>query len=238
MPFEALAETLLKGGIAPRHVRRYVRELGEHLEDLTAQQRAAGYDGEDAASRARARLGDDAELAQAMLEQPGMRSWSARLPWLVFVLLPPVLTAVIGLALYTAVYFIGYGAAQINAVMPLPESGLEDFSTAAMTAVQALAAPATAALLVLQAQRQRLKPAWPLLGVALLLLLTPLFSAHVGPHHHLQVGYGLVIPVRWSVAIRFWPVILSHVLAFLPAAWLIGHRTVLNIAAQGELHAV
>jgi hypothetical protein len=37
----------------------------------------------------------------------------------------------------------------------------------------------------------------------------------------LQVGYGLVIPIRWSVAMRFWPVTLSHILALLPAAWLI-----------------
>src|ERR1700759_2269966 len=100
MPFEAVTEQLLKGGVAPRHVRRYVRELDEHLDDLTAQQRASGYDSEDAAIRARARLGDDTELAQAMLEQPGMRSWPARLPWLVFLLLPPVATAVVGLLLY------------------------------------------------------------------------------------------------------------------------------------------
>jgi hypothetical protein len=99
MPFETLAEALLRGGIAPRYVRRYVRELAEHLDDLTVQQRASGYDGEDAVRRARARLGDDSELAQAMLDQPSMRSWSARMPWLVFLFLPPVLTAVVGLAL-------------------------------------------------------------------------------------------------------------------------------------------
>lgn len=204
MRFEALAETLLKGGIAPRHVRRYVRELADHLDDLTAHQRAAGYTYEEACARARARLGQDAELAQAMLDQPGMRSWPARMPWLVFLLLPPVLTAAIGLAFYAAFFFIGYGAAA--------------------TAVQMLAAPAMAVLLVLLAQRQRLKPAWPLLGIALLQLLTPLFAAHVGPHHNLQVGYGLVIPVHRSVAMRFWPVTLSHILAFLPAAWLIRPR--------------
>jgi hypothetical protein len=199
MPFDGLAESLLKGGIAPRHVRRYVRELADHLDDLTAQQRAAGH--EDAAARARARLGEDSELARAMLDQPGMRSWPARMPWLVFLLLPPVLTAAIGLALYAAVCAIGYAAA--------------------MTAVQMLAAPIMAGLLVLLARRQRLKPVWPLLGIALLQLLTPLFAARFGPHHNLQVGYGLVIPLRWSVALRFWPVTLSHILTFLPATWLI-----------------
>jgi hypothetical protein len=224
MPFETLAENLLKGGIAPRHVRRYVRELDDHLDDLTAQQRAAGYDGEDAASRARARLGDDDGLAQAMLEQPGMRSWPARLPWLVFLLLPPVLTPFIGLTLYVVFYFIGYGAASIGAFLPLPESGLVGFSAAAMAAVQALAEPATAVLLVVLARRQRLKRLWPLLGIALLLLLTPLFTVRFGHHHNLQVGYGMVIPLYWSEVTRFWPVMLSHVLVLLPALWLIAQR--------------
>ena len=30
-PFEALEDRLLRGGIAPRHVKRYLRELHEHL---------------------------------------------------------------------------------------------------------------------------------------------------------------------------------------------------------------
>jgi hypothetical protein len=224
MPFDAVAETLLKGGIAPRHVRRYVRELDEHLDDLTAQQRAAGYDREDAASRARARLGDDSELAQAMLDQPGMRSWPARMPWLVFLLLPPILTAVIGLALYAAFYYVGNDAAKINAVLPLPQSGLVGFSLAAMTAVNVLAVPVTATLLAILAQRQRLRLRWPLLGIGLLLLATPLLSSRFGHHHDSRLGlqYGLVIPIRWSLVMRHWPLMLSHVLALLPAAWLIG----------------
>jgi hypothetical protein len=224
MPFDAVTETLLKGGIAPRHVRRYVGELTDHLEDLTERQKAAGFDEADARIRARALLGDDRELTAAMLEQPRFKSWPARLPWLIFLILPPVLTAVIGLALYSAFHSIGYDAARINALLPLPESGLVGFSTAAMTAVQALAAPAMAGLLVLLAQRQRLKLVWPLLGIVLLQLLTPLFAAHFGPDQNLQVGYGLVIPMRWSVAVHFWPVTLSHILAFLPAVWLVRRR--------------
>src|SRR6185503_18450029 len=90
MRFEALREILLKGGVAPRHVRRYLAELSEHLDDLTEKQRALGYDGEDATSRARALLGEDSELAAAMLEQKSLRSVPARMPWLVFGFLPPV----------------------------------------------------------------------------------------------------------------------------------------------------
>ena len=226
MPFEAVAEQLLKGGVAPRHVRRYVRELDEHLDDLTTQQRASGYDGEDAAIRARARLGDDAELAQAMLEQPGMKSWPARLPWLVFILLPPGLTFAIGLLVYAAFYFIGDGAAKINAVVPVPQDWLIGVSVTAMTIINVLAVPATATLLAVLADRQRLKLLWPLLGIALLLLATPMFSYKFGHDHHGQLGanYGLVIPVRWSIVVRHWPLLLSHALTLLPAIWLIRRR--------------
>lgn len=226
MPFEAVAEQLLKGGVAPRHVRRYVRELDEHLDDLTAQQRASGYDSEDAAIRARARLGDDTELAEAMLEQPGMKSWPARLPWLVFLLLPPVLTAVIGLALYAAAYLVGDGAAKIAAVLPLPQEGLIGFSTTAMTTINVLAVPVTATLLAILAQRQRLNIKWPLLGIGLLLLVTPLLSSHFGHHHdgYLRLEYGLMFPLSWSGIMRHRALMLSHALALLPAAWLIARR--------------
>jgi hypothetical protein len=226
MQFDALRETLLKGGFAPRHVRRYLAELSEHLDDLTAQQCEAGYGKEDAAIRARAQLGDDRELAAAMLEQPGMRSWPARLPWLVFVALPPVATLLLGTLLYATVYFIGNGAAKINAVVPVPQNLLVGFSVAAMTAIMVLAVPVAATLLAWLADRQRLKPLWPLLGIALLLLATPMFGSKFGHHHagYLRVNYGLVIATRWSVVVRFWPLMLSHALAVLPVAWLIARR--------------
>jgi hypothetical protein len=226
MSFDALAETLLKAGVAPRYVRRYARELEEHLDDLTTQQHASGYDGEDAALRARARLGEDGELVQAMLDQPGMRSWPARLPWLVFLLLPPILTAMIGFALYAAFYLVGNSAAKINAVLALSQSSLVNFSVAAMTAVNVLAVPVMAILLAIVARRQRLRTRWPLLGISLLLLATPMLSSHFGHNHHgrLALLYGLVIPGRWSQVMRYWQLMLSHALALLPAAWLIGRR--------------
>ncbi len=227
MRFEGLREMLLKGGIAPRHVRRYLAELTEHMDDLIEKQRAQGYDGGDAAIRARALLGEDRELAAAMLEQKSLRSITARAPWLVFLLLPPVLTGAVGLALYAAFYFLGNGAAKINAVLALPESSLVGFSVAAMTTVNVLAVPATAMLLAILAQRQRLRRRWPLLGIGLLLLATPMLSSHFGHQHdgRLALQYGLVIPVRWSLVLRHWQLMLSHALALLPAAWLIGRKS-------------
>src|SRR3569833_1509433 len=88
--FAGLEDRLLRGGIAPRHVKRYLRELTEHLADLTEAQRDLGHDQTDAAARARAALGPDAELADAMLKQRDFRSWRARFPWAVFGLMPPL----------------------------------------------------------------------------------------------------------------------------------------------------
>src|ERR1700744_5376156 len=166
MRFDTLRETLLAGGIAPRHVRRYLAELSEHLDDLTAEQRALGYDETDATLRAHARLGNDAELGQAMLTRKEFHSWAARLPWLVFVALPPAATLLLGTLLYAGFYFIGNGAAKINAVVPVPQNLLTGVSVIAMTTTDVLAVPVAATLLALLADRQRLKRLWPLLGTA------------------------------------------------------------------------
>ena len=145
-----------------------------------------------------------------------------------FLLLPPVLTAAIGLALYAAFYFVGNGAAKISAVLPLPESGLIGFSVAAMTTVNVLAVPVMTTLLAILAQRQRLRLRWPLLGIGLLLLATPMLSSHFGHQHdgRLALQYGVVVPIRWSLVMRHWQLMLSHALALLPVAWLLGRKSV------------
>jgi len=112
--------------------------------------------------------------------------------------------------------------ARVSAILPLPQGSLIGFSVAAMTAVNVLAVPVMATLLAMVAARQRLRLKWPLLGIALLLLATPMLSSRFGHHHDGRLGlqYGLVIPGRWSVVARYWQLMLSHVLALLPAAWL------------------
>jgi hypothetical protein len=86
--FEPLREELLRAGLAPGRVRRYVDELQEHLIDLTERERASGLDSKQARGRAMALLGNDRELAQAMIEKVSSRSLAARAPWTVFVLSP------------------------------------------------------------------------------------------------------------------------------------------------------
>lgn len=83
-----LRERLLRAGVAPRHVRRYLNELTDHLADLRCEEQASGMSPAQAEGAAFLRLGSPDELAQAMLAKPELLAWSARVPWAVFGLGP------------------------------------------------------------------------------------------------------------------------------------------------------
>jgi len=87
-PFHELRERLLRACIAPRHVRRYLTELADHLADLTAEEERAGRSRADAESAALARLGGMDDLAKAMIGHRQFQSWCVRAPWAMFGLAP------------------------------------------------------------------------------------------------------------------------------------------------------
>src|SRR5438552_2322388 len=89
-PLNELRERLLRAGVAPRHVRRYLAELADHLADLRAEEERAGRSRADAESAALARLGGVDNLAKAMIEQRQFQSWCVRAPWAMFCLAPPL----------------------------------------------------------------------------------------------------------------------------------------------------
>ncbi|MGA7713497.1 MAG: hypothetical protein WCA81_16470 [Rhizomicrobium sp.] len=204
-PFEALCERLLRAGIAPRHVRRYERELGEHLDDLTAMQKCRGYDDEDAAIRARALLGTDDELADAMTACKQFRSLAARLPWLVFALAPPVLAAALllscGLTMAGALYPFFHGR-------PLP-SNLIAAVDVLCRIFNILAGPMAAVFFVILAVRQHLPWRWPVIAVGVVALFSAftVFIVHLPSalDTHLEVGVGLAAydTTLWQNAARF-----------------------------------
>lgn len=196
MPFEQLRETLLKAGFAPRHVRRYLAELRDHLDDLIQTQRDAGYDAEDAAIRAHARLGDDADLAAAMLARPRLRSWPARAPGLVFGLLP--LLFLILLVALPVILLAGISEVirlQAGGPGPTPD-WFRDLVLFLCEAGNWSAAPFTAILFTIMAARQRLAPHWPLLAGALLAAIgLHMQASFPGPNHHGgSLGIGLSFP--------------------------------------------
>ncbi len=163
--FDALREQLLKAGIAPRHVRRYLAELSDHFDDLVREEKANGAALAVAELKARTRLGSDSELAAGMLARPDLRSLAARYPWAVFGLSPIVMVAgalAVCLALEIAL-FLTIGkyhppAAQRDAFI---------FAINAWNTLWTTVAPFMIAVaLVVLGLKQRTPPVWIFVGIA------------------------------------------------------------------------
>lgn len=198
-PFSELRERLLKSGVAPRHVRRYLAELSEHLADLQAEEMAVGRNRTDAESAALLRLGTIDELAKAMIDQRQLQAWSARAPWVIFALAPVVL---LSMAWFVALFILWSGWQ-----MFLPEAetpfggGLHYgfvniyFQLGRMIYFNAPFVIGWAIGLI--AIRQRSKSVWPAIGLVLLAYLGGTAQVHANRKQvlsgvgHISMGFGL-----------------------------------------------
>jgi hypothetical protein len=229
-PFEALEDRLLRGGISPRHVKRYLRELREHLSDIAETHAAAGHDGPTAAARARAALGSDEVLADAMLEQRDFRALGARFPWLVFGALP-VLALALALPwqILLLIVLTIFGAPSL---FPTPAEMVSFTGNFILV-------PAIVLLFVVIARRQRSSLRWPILTTAIIIILSPHwdsqtlagvpsgFSAfHVLYQYSGEAVRGGFAPPLLSawwhlVAMQWATFVTQYLLILLPLAWLL-----------------
>ncbi len=106
-----LQNRLLRSGIAPRHVRRTVKELEDHYDDLVEQRLRDGMDVPQAGAEARAALGSVDDIVAAVRARPELRSWAFRYPRLAAVVYP--ITFVV--LLPAAPVFIGVAHASLIA---------------------------------------------------------------------------------------------------------------------------
>lgn len=181
--FDELNEHLLRAGIAPRHVRRYVNELRDHFDDLVQEEMSGGATPDDAMRAARARIGSDDELSAVMLARPGMRSVTARFPWAVFSFGPVLMLAVV----VAATLLIQAGLIFWSPPIPQWSVPWARASLDGLNWLATYAAPlAVAAVLCVVGIRQRLTASWIVLGLAIVCV--------VGGFH--EVG------VRWSTALE------------------------------------
>jgi hypothetical protein len=229
--FGDLREQLLRAGIAPRHVRRYLGELRHHHDDLLAEEYAHGVTGAAANAAAVARLGSNDDLAAALLAKPGMRSVTARYPWLVFGILPPFATIFVSLLWVMAMLLVGFKS---GALIPdhhknLPMPAWYDWTASGMMfAVNFVIVPALAFVLAWMAARQRMRLVWPLLGMALILMLGVHGTFHADANGKAFLGLGTIIPWKGPLGPGGidWRVFLAQgALLCLPLAWLMRART-------------
>jgi hypothetical protein len=183
-PFHELRERLLRAGVAPRHVRRYLAELADHFADLRAEENRPGRSPADVEAAATARLGSMDNLAKAMIEQRQFQSWCARAPWAMFSVAPVlILAAAWGVALF--ILWSGWNIFLPGAVTPFGTGHYRFFDPANLyfqlgKAIYFFAPIMVGWGVVLIAARQRLKAIWPAVGLVLVALIGGASQVHAG----------------------------------------------------------
>lgn len=176
LPLDEVQEQLLREGIPPRQVRRYITELREHLTDLERRERSTGLGDSEAEARARAILGTDTQLVQAMLERSPPRSLAAKAPWAVFGVVPLVLlfVSVALLARIAMAFLFPYSASAVD----IPDNIRTLGSTLAFIGSH-VPGPALAVACIVIALRQRLSSRWIWIGLALIALASAVLGLDI-----------------------------------------------------------
>jgi hypothetical protein len=176
--FDSLREQLLRAGMAPRRVRRYVLELRDHLTDLMEQERASGLDAGQARNRAMVLLGGEAELAQAMIRSAPSLSLAARAPWMVFVMWPVSLLVA---AIFFNALLLMHLLAPVQGLTPAEMTdGFRALINLANIVINYLVAGALSAGCIAVGVRQRLNSGWIWTGLGFIAV----FSGFLGFHMH------------------------------------------------------
>lgn len=197
--FSELRERLLRAGVAPRHVRRYLNELADHFADLRAEEERAGRSRAGAEAAALARLGTEDELARAMLEQRQFQSWCARAPWAMFG--PAPLLFLAAAYLLACLYlWLGWRVFLPGADTPFGGRAYSMYDLANLYFQAGKYYYIFAPVLVgwgigLLAARQRVKPAWPALGLLLI--------AWMGATAQIQAGRSAVPAGLGHISMKF-----------------------------------
>jgi hypothetical protein len=159
-----LARQLLLAGVGRRHVRRALRELGDHRADLVAGMVAAGLERATAVRDARQLLGDRAVLAAQMIGRPELRSRARRFAWLLFGLAPMPLFCVAGLLAMFAAAAVFEG---INLLMGLPSRTEIQVMAIGRPLLLWIVPSLVGLLLCWLAVRHRVAACWPICAVAI-----------------------------------------------------------------------
>jgi hypothetical protein len=189
-----LRDRLLRADIAPRHIRRYLTELNDHLTDLRAEENSANRSTSETESAALTRLGSIDTLADAMTRQPHLRSFAARAPWAAFALAPlAALAAAWAVGLF--LLWLGWNVFLPYAATPFVRiQGVEILVFGSGRLLYFAAPILTGWAIALTAARQRLNPLWPALGILLVSLLGGASQVHarrslISPLRHVSMGF-------------------------------------------------
>jgi hypothetical protein len=220
-PFSDLRERLLKAGVAPGRVRRYLRELSEHHADLVEEARASRLGEEEARAAASARLGDADELVRAMVGRPELQSWGFRAPGTFYGLLPLL---GLGGCYLAACLILWSGWRLFLPTLPSPFVPITGYAAVYFGVGRFLfiGGPILVGWLSgLLAVRQRLASSWPVCGIALVAVAGSAARVRLHPSEAGRVdmvfSLGRTLP---AIGNSLWHAAVLFVFALLPVlAW-------------------
>lgn len=228
--FRGLRRRLLRGGMAPRHVDRTVKELRHHFDDLEQRALSAGMSPSDAAGQAAERLGDRELIIEEVLARPELKSWADRWPWGIYGIVPVVvlvlavvgsLLGVVGL-LQLAENSSGLSpAAFANAAFDQwwARALLETWRVCTVYALPVLLAGG----LCVFAARRDTPVLWPTVGVFLILLLGFSYDVTVvppaGPDELATLGAGIGFSTDRLLSMRVLRLLIPLILVLGPYYW-------------------
>jgi hypothetical protein len=172
-----LAQRLLRGGVAPHHVQRTLRELRDHRSDLAAQLEQQGHGPVDARQEAQRRLGQR-NLARQMLARPELRSRACRFAWLLFGAGPVLAIATLcGGVVFAMVALYGDAPAPPESDLQLVRRVLTTFELLVLWIIPACVGLALCHI----AARRWMPPTWPLFSVLLTALMSGITRIEATP---------------------------------------------------------
>ncbi len=198
---EHLRKRLLDGGVAPRHVRRTLTELRDHYDDALRDEELRGLMGESAKQAAQARMGDSDVIAQSIIARPELQSLAAKHPRLIFGA-APILLWIAGMLLMVVTFVATIATADKTGWLPThgPELGVRigGAVNAACIFANWVLPVLLEMFLIYMAARQRLALRWPLIGAAIIALVTGtttifvIFSSTMGEPNKLIITSSLL----------------------------------------------
>ncbi len=203
--FSAMTDRLLRGGVAPRHVRRTIAELQDHFVDLHTEAMARGLSAVEAEADARSRLGKEDDLVQEVLNKPELRSWASRWPWLIYGLGPMLVMSV---AVVSSLLFFAGGmtaAKIVTGARYIPPVWTQDLIGGVFFSVVHLLPLLIAAMVCREAVLRRTALVWPFTGVAFLCIIAAAFDiggtwpATPEAEGVLELGFAYAAPVPLPV---------------------------------------
>jgi hypothetical protein len=201
---ETLREDLLKAGLSPAHVHRYLRELTEHRDDIITHLIAEGAPPHAAQTEADSRLGSNEALLLPMLANRRFRSLASRWPALVYLGIP--------VFCQFAVVALGLGLLLAATETPL-RAAITDLGRGLKLFTYSAPVILVMAMLAF-AHRRRASQSWPVAGALASTVLAAMITINVLPSLPGQPG-------EISVAIGFpalLPLLVIGTLVLIPAA--------------------